>query len=174
MSWNFFSVYCTIVLFQCIRLQNLHTRKKGIVCHGMGVGGLPHQATWLAFFFFLINYSLILAYHPITCLFSTNSATMLMDSDIIYSWHHHALSNKKHIEKLTDIYCTNFLICVPASFAGKIYTYHRSEHSPGVRFCKYLRLHLLTGRHVCFSYFAFTFCLLPVSITLIFYRGLCA
>ena len=37
---------------------------------------------------------LILAYHLITCLFSTNSATMLMPSDIIYSWHHHALSNK--------------------------------------------------------------------------------
>ena len=50
--------------------------------------------TWLALFTLLMNYSLILAYHPITCLFSTNSATMLMPSDIIYSWHHHALSNK--------------------------------------------------------------------------------
>ena len=28
-----------------------------------GVGGLPHQATWLALFALLINYSLILAYH---------------------------------------------------------------------------------------------------------------
>ena len=58
---------------------------------------------------------------------------------------------------LIAIYRTNFLICVP---------YHRSEHSPGVRFCKYLLVHLLTGRHVSFSYFAFTFCPLPVSITL--------
>ena len=72
----------------------------------------------------------------------------------------------KNIEKLIAIYCTNFLICVPSSFVGKIYTYHRSEHSPGVRFCKYLLVHLLTGRHVCFSYFAFTFRPLPVSITL--------
>ena len=170
-------MYCTVVIFQCIRLQNLHTRKKGIVCHlggGGGGGVLPHQATWLALFALLMNYSLILAYHPITCLFSTNSATMLMPSDGIYSWHHHALSNKNSIEKLTGIYCTNFLICVPSSFVGKIYTYHRSEHSPGVRFCKYLLVHLLTGLHVCFSYFAFTFCPLPVSITLIFYRGLCA
>ena len=98
-------------------------------------------------------------------LFSTNSATMLMPSEVIYSWHHHALSNE-NIEKLTAIYCTNILICVPSSFIGKIYTYHRSEHSPGVRLCKYLLVHLLTGQHVCFSYFAFTFCPLPVSITL--------
>ena len=109
----------------------------------VGGGGLPHHATWLALFALLMNYSLILAYHPITCLFSTNSATMLMPSDVIYS-----------------------LICVPSSFVGKLYTYHRSEHSLGVRFCKYLLVHLLTGRHVCFSYFAFTFCPLPVSITL--------
>ena len=47
-----------------------------------------------------------------------------------------------------------------------MYTYHRSEHSPGVRFCKYLLAHRLTGRHVCFSCFAFTFCPLPISITL--------
>ena len=78
-------------MFQCItiRLQNLHTRNKGIVCHGGGGGGggggLPHHATWLALFALLMNYSLILAYHPITCLFSTNSATMLMPSDVIYS-----------------------------------------------------------------------------------------
>ena len=34
-------MYCTIVIFQCIRLQNLHTRKKGIVATegGGGVGG---------------------------------------------------------------------------------------------------------------------------------------
>ena len=30
-------MYCTIVIFQCIRLQNLHTRKKGIECHGAGL-----------------------------------------------------------------------------------------------------------------------------------------
>ena len=47
-----------------------------------------------------------------------------------------------------------------------MHTYHRSEHSPGVRFCKYLLAHRLTGRHVCFSCFAFTFCPLPISITL--------
>ena len=117
--------------------------------------------TWLALFALLMNYSFILAYHQITRLFSTNSATMLMPSDVIYSCHHHALS---HIEKLTAIYCTHFLICVPSSFVGKIYTYHRSKDSPGVRFCKYLLVHLLTGRHVCFSYFTFTFCPLPVSI----------
>ena len=57
-------------------------------------GCLPHQATCLALFALLINYSLILAYHSITCLFSTNTATLLMPSDVIYSWHHHALSNK--------------------------------------------------------------------------------
>ena len=75
--------------------QNLtvfsHTRKNGTVCQR---GCLPHQATWLALFAFLINYSLILAYHLITSLFSTNSATVLMPSDVIYSSHHHALSNK--------------------------------------------------------------------------------
>ena len=48
-------------------------------------GELPHQATWLALFALLMNYLLILAYHPITCFFSTNSATMLMPSDVIYS-----------------------------------------------------------------------------------------
>ena len=98
-------------------------------------------------------------------LFSTNSATMLMPSesfipDITMPF------LIKHTEKLTAIYCTNFLICVPSSFVGKIYTNHRSEHSPGVRFYKYLLAHLLTSRHVCFSYFTFTFCPLPVSITL--------
>ena len=73
-----------------------------------------------------------------------------------------------------DLFWANLRVCtievrtleVPSSFVGKIYAYHRSEHSPGVRFCKYLLLHLLTGRHVCFSYLAFTFCPLPVSITL--------
>ena len=134
----------------------------------VGGGGFPHQVTWLALFALLMNYLLILAYHPIMCLFSTNSATMLMPSDVIYSWHHHALSNKNILKSwlLSNIYCKKFLICVPSSFVGKIYTYHRSEHSPGVRFCKYLLVHLLTCRHVCFSYFAFTFCLLPISITL--------
>ena len=28
-------------MFQCIRLQNLHTRKKGIECHGRGGGETP-------------------------------------------------------------------------------------------------------------------------------------
>ena len=66
--------------------------------------------------------------------------------------------------------------CVPSSFVGKSYTHQRSEYIPGVRFCKYLLVNLLIGQHVCFSYFAFIFCLLPVSITLsnIFYLGLCA
>ena len=114
----------------------------------------------------LINYSLILAHHPITRLFSTNSATNLtlvltsFIPDITMPF------LIKRIKNFTAIYCTHFLICVPSSFVGKIYTYHRSEHSPGVRFCKYLLAHLLTGRHVCFSCFASTFCPLPVSITL--------
>ena len=43
----------------------------------------------------------------------------------------------------TAIYCTHFLICVPSSFVGKIDTYRRSEHNPGVRFCKYLLVNLL-------------------------------
>ena len=38
-----------------------------------------------------------------------------------------------------------------------MYTHQRNEHIPGVRFCKYLLVNLLTGRHVCFSYFAFIF-----------------
>ena len=49
----------------------------------------------------------------------------------------------KKIKNFTAIYCTNFLICVPSSFIGKIYTNRRSEHSPGVRFCKYLLVNLL-------------------------------
>ena len=36
---------------------------------GGGGGGVPHQVTWLALFALLINYSLILAYPPIMCLF---------------------------------------------------------------------------------------------------------
>ena len=32
-------MYCTSVLSECIRSQNLHTRKKGIVCHRGGGGG---------------------------------------------------------------------------------------------------------------------------------------
>ena len=87
-------------------------------------------------------------------------------SDLIYSWHHYALSDKKKTSLLSTIYCTHFLICVPSSFVGKIYTHQRSGHIPGVRFCKYLLVNLLTGRHVCFSYFAFIFSPLPVSITL--------
>ena len=70
-----------------------HERKEDCATGEEG-GGLPHQATWLALLALLINYSLILAYRPITRLVSTNSATMLMPSDAIYSWHHHALSNK--------------------------------------------------------------------------------
>ena len=47
-------MYCTIVEFQCISLQNLHTRKKGIVCHrggggGGGGGGLPNMACLVCF-----------------------------------------------------------------------------------------------------------------------------
>ena len=66
---------------------------------------------------------------------------------------------------VTAMYC-NFLICVQSSFVGKIYRHQRSEHIPGVRFCQYLLVNLLTGRHVCFSYFIFIFSPLPVSITL--------
>ena len=52
-------------------------------------GCLPHQATCFVCFASsaLINYLLILAYHPITRLFSTNSATN-SNSDVTYSWHH--------------------------------------------------------------------------------------
>ena len=89
-----FSEYCSSVLFQCIRLQNLHTRKKGTVCH-REVFAPPGDMACLVCF---VN-SLILAYHPITRLFSTNSATMLIPTDVIYSWHHHALS-KKNILKI--------------------------------------------------------------------------
>ena len=32
-------MYCTVALFQCIRLQNLHSRKKGKVSRGGGGGG---------------------------------------------------------------------------------------------------------------------------------------
>ena len=69
-------------------------------------------------------------------------------SDVNYSWHHHALSNKKQNKKtslLSAIYCTHFLICVPSSFVGKIYTHQRSGHTPGVRFCKYLLVNLFTA-----------------------------
>ena len=76
--------------------------------------------------------------------------------DIKSSWHHHALSNKikRGHETLTAIHCTNFLVWVTSSFVGKLYTHQRSEHIPGVRFCKCLLVNLLTGRYVCFSYFA--------------------
>ena len=117
-------MYCTSVLFQCIMLQNLHTRKKGTVCH-RGLFATPGDMACLVCFVNQLFINLgILSDHASFL----NSATMLMPSDVIYSW---------------------------SSFVGKIYTYHRSEHSPGVRFCKYLLVHLLTGRHVCFSYFAF-------------------
>ena len=36
------------------------------------------------------------------------------------------------------------LVCVLSSFVGKIYTHQRSEHIPGVSFCKYLLVNLLT------------------------------
>ena len=84
-------MYCTSVLFQCIRLQSLHTRKKGTVCH-RGVLATPGDMPCLVCF---VNQLFInLGIPSITCLFSTNSATMLMTSDVIYSWLHHALSNK--------------------------------------------------------------------------------
>ena len=60
---------------------------------GGGEGGGEYRLAH-GLFALLINYSLILAYRPIMRLFSTNSATMLMPTDVIYSWHHHALSNK--------------------------------------------------------------------------------
>ena len=76
------------ILFSFIwaKLQNLHThKKKGIVCPPPP----PPHPVCLS----------ILAYHLITGLFSTNSVTMLMPSDVIYSWHHHALSNKNILKR---------------------------------------------------------------------------
>ena len=61
--------------------------------------------------------------------------------------------------------CTKILVCIPPSFFGKLYTHQRIEHILGVTFCKCLLVNLLTGRYVCFSYSAFMFSLLPVSIT---------
>ena len=50
---------------------------------GKGGGGTPGDMPCLVCF--VNELFIILAYHPITCLFSTNSATMLMPSDVIYS-----------------------------------------------------------------------------------------
>ena len=131
-------MYCTSVLFQCIRLQNLRTRKKGTVCH-RGVFATPGDMPCLVCFVnqLFINFGI-----P-----SDHASFLHKQCNNVDAFGRHlfltspCLSNK-NIEKLTAIYCTNFFICVRSSFVGKFYTYHRSEHSPGVRFCKHLLVHL--------------------------------
>ena len=140
-------------------------------------GCLLHQAMCLVCFesSALINYSLILAYHQITCLFSTNSATnlRLLLTEFIPGITM-PFSIKKILKNFTAIYSKNFL-CVYHLVSLAKFTHQRSEHIPGVQFCKYLLVNLLTGQHVCFSYFAFIFSPLSVLILyLIFYHGLCA
>ena len=117
----------------------------------------------------LIIYSSILAYHPITnkdmSFLYKQCNKFDASSDVIYSWLTSPCPFSLIIIIKTCLLST-VQICVPSSFVGKIYSHQRSEHIPGVRFCKYLLVNLLTGRHVCFSYFAFIFSPLPVSITL--------
>ena len=73
---------------------------------------------------------------------------------------------KKRVKTwLPAIYCTH-VVSVASSFVGKLYTHQRSEHIPGVRFCKCLLVNLLTGQCVCFSCFAFISSPLPILITL--------
>ena len=142
-------MYCTSVLFQCIRLQNLHTQKKGIICWGRGGGGACLVCFVNQLFINLgIPWSGLFSPQTVQqcwCLLTSFIPDITMPFLIKTYW------------KVDAVYCTNFLICVPSSFVGKIYTNHRSKHFPGVRFYKYLLAHLLTSLFQLFRLYFLSF-----------------
>ena len=98
--FSFFSFIWAKTYFPCIAQLSYfsvlgckiyaHERRE-TVCH-RGVFATPGNMPCLVCFVNQLFINLGIPSHH--CLFSTNCATMLMPSDVIYSWHHHALSNK--------------------------------------------------------------------------------